>query len=417
MLDTVIPMPRLLEVDRVDIAAPATLVWERIRHADLPQSSLVRALFAIRTVPARLRGEVSASALRLDDFCPVPERPGFAILDEEQGREVVVGAIGKVWQTDIPFVHVGSADEFARFDASGFVKVAWAIRALPLDKSSTRVEIEVRVTATDERSWRRFRRYFRLIGPGSHFIRRSLLRSLQQEFEPKHGDAPRDVVEGLGGMARIAWHALTPFRRKARSHWGLDEATAARELPGDELVPEPLWSYTHGVEIDAPAPQVWAWVAQVGANRGGFYSYQWLENVAGCALQNADTQHPEWRVTLGDALLLHPQMPPLRVVSCDDGHYFVAYGAADEEARARGRAWTSGSWLFLVEPLSGQKTRLISRYRAACSNDLATRLAFGPALIEPISFAMDRRMLLGIKERAQRAPKTPTRADHHAINS
>ena len=64
----------------------------------------------------------------------------------------------------------------------------------------------------------------------------------------------------------------------------------------------------------------------------------------------------------------------------------------------------SCSWLFLVEPIGDRRSRLISRYRADCSSDLPTRLAFGPTLLEAVSFAMDRRMLLGVKERAERQP-------------
>jgi hypothetical protein len=60
------------------------------------------------------------------------------------------------------------------------------------------------------------------------------------------------------------------------------------------------------------------------------------------------------------------------------------------------------SWLFAVEPLPAGGTRLLTRYRVACSADVATRLALGPALLEPIGFAMDRRMLLGVKERVER---------------
>lgn len=106
-------------------------------------------------------------------------------------------------------------------------------------------------------------------------------------------------------------------------------------------------SGTHGVEIDAPAAAVWPWIAQIGADKGGFYSYQWLENLAGCDVRNAERVHPEWEVKVGDGLRLHPEMPAIPVV------------------------------------------------------DVATRLAYGVA-IEPIGFAMDRRMLLGVKERAER---------------
>jgi hypothetical protein len=83
----------------------------------------------------------------------------------------------------------------------------------------------------------------------------------------------------------------------------------------------------------------------------------------------------------------------------------VAHASADERARALGQPWTSVSWLFYTEALGDHRCRFLSRYRADCSGDLTTRLAFGPSLLEPVSFAMDRRMLLGVKERAERAER------------
>jgi hypothetical protein len=92
----------------------------------------------------------------------------------------------------------------------------------------------------------------------------------------------RGVLEGLAGIGVMAGALVTPGRRARRARWGLDAATAARGLPGDALVPAPRSHWTHGVEIDALAEEVWPWVAQVGADRGGFYSYEWLENLVGC---------------------------------------------------------------------------------------------------------------------------------------
>jgi hypothetical protein len=80
----------------------------------------------------------------------------------------------------------------------------------------------------------------------------------------------------------------------------------------------------------------------------------------------------------------------------------LAFGAPDEEARAAGRPWAAASWLLLTEALEPGCTRMVSRYRSAGSDDLRTRLAMGPALMEPIGFAMDRRMLHGIRRRAER---------------
>jgi hypothetical protein len=112
--------------------------------------------------------------------------------------------------------------------------------------------------------------------------------------------------------------------------------------------------------------------------------------------------HPEWAHKAGDGLILHPKMPPLRVVSVTRGRSIVAFAAPDEAARAEGRPWASATWAFLVEPLGPARCRVVSRFRSACSDDLATRLVQGPALLEPVGFAMDRRMLLGIRERVLR---------------
>jgi hypothetical protein len=587
MLDDLIPTPRLVEVDRIEVAAPPEQVWELVRHGDLNRSPLIQALFWLRSLPGRLHGHRDPSSIRIDDLKSTPEKPGFQVLAEAPPHEFSVGAIGKVWHPEIPFEHVANAAEYAAFRAPGFVKVAWSMRVLPYGEHCSRIELEVRVDATDNDSWHKFERYFRLIGPGSHFIRRVLLSSLAAElgtpasqeaslplpgdellpdpaaqvtegitilaeperiwpwllqmgcrragyysvdwldnagvrssrelvpeltqlsvgqvipaspagddgFEvleieparalvlgglydagasrqlpfhsprpqqywhvtwafvlerldqnstrlhvrarasfPKSGklqaawirpvhhfmqsrmlkhlaarvegrlprDDLRDLASGVAGAALMLVHLATPFLRSARKHWGLTEEEAERPLPGDQLVPEPLWSWTHGVEIDAPPDRVWRWVAQLGADRAGFYSYQWLENLAGCALSNADAVHPEWELRKGEELVLHPKVPPLRIAELERGHYFVAHAPVDGLSRAAGKPWAEASWLFMVEPLPNGRSRLISRYRMACSADLATRLAFGPVLIEPISFAMDRRLLLGIKERTER---------------
>ncbi|HEX7185645.1 MAG TPA: hypothetical protein VF756_27720, partial [Thermoanaerobaculia bacterium] len=128
-------------------------------------------------------GERAAGAsLCMADLVSSPEHPGFQILVDEPPHEVAVGAIGKVWHLEIPFVHLANAEAFSAFTEAGFVKVAWAIRLSPLGESDTRVTLELRVDATDDRSWKKFRRYFRIIGPGSHFIRRSLLAQLVREL-------------------------------------------------------------------------------------------------------------------------------------------------------------------------------------------------------------------------------------------
>ena len=570
---------------------------QQLPHGGLARAPFVKALFELRTLPDRLHGRREELRLRLDDLVSTPERPGFQILAEEPGREVAVGAIGKVWHLEIPFVHLADARAFAAFAEEDFVKVAWAIRVTPLGERDTLVEFELRVDATDEEAWLKFRRYFALIGPFSRFIRHGVLASLKRELgEPErlenerslpgderlpdataqltHGitiaatperiwpwlvqlgcgragfyavdaldnagvrsareihpelqelevgrilpatpdgtegfevlaiDAPNalilgglhdkadgrqipfsaqrprefwqmtwafvlerltpertrvhvrvraafssggrrhvllltpvhrfmqtamlehlaarvegresrddlaDAVEGVEGAAIMTFALLTPLGRAGRRHFGVDAATAARAYPGDTLVPDPLWDWTHGVEIEAPAASVWPWIAQIGADRAGFYSYQSLENLVGCNVRNAEAVHPEWAARVGDELALHPdpKVPRLRIVAAEPERYLLAYGAPDERRRDRGESWSTASWLFFIEPLGARRCRLISRYRVACSGDFSTRIAFGPAVLEPVGFAMDRRMLLGVKERAELLEKR--RSDH-----
>jgi hypothetical protein len=179
-LDRFIPSPRLCEIDQVEVNCSIDRAWTAVRHVDMARSPIVRGLFALRTLPQRLRGRTAAAeSLRIDDI--TANADGFRILDERPGESVTVAAIGKVWQLNIPFVQV-PPDRFAAFDEPGWVKVAWQLRCEALATALTRIAVEVRVSATDEASWRRFKRYFRFIGPFSRFIRRHVLAMLAQEL-------------------------------------------------------------------------------------------------------------------------------------------------------------------------------------------------------------------------------------------
>jgi hypothetical protein len=227
-------------------------------------------------------------------------------------------------------------------------------------------------------------------------MQRVQLRNLGRRAEGRARTGWRDVAAGVGGVAVMAAAAATPWRRPARGTAGAGPVRAARTHHGDELVPDPRWGWTHAATVDAPAGEVWPWIAQIGADRAGFYSYTWLENVAGCDIRDAERVHPEWQARPGDPLVLHPKAPSLTVADVAEGRHLLAHGPADEAARAAGRPWAAATWLLAVEPAGDGRSRV-----CACSDDLATRLAMGPALLEPVSYAMDRRMLRGIARRAR----------------
>lgn len=176
-----LPNPHRTEVDRISVKAPPAVAWEAARHFDMASIPWVRFLFDLRTLPERLLGRIPQDAdRRLGVDQVVAGGTGFMMLEERPGEEVVVGAIGQFWHLNIPFADV-SPEDFRNFAEPGWGKLAWAIIVEPQNGGSG-ISVELRITATDEASWRRFRRYFRLIGPWSRLIRRSVLKRLERSL-------------------------------------------------------------------------------------------------------------------------------------------------------------------------------------------------------------------------------------------
>jgi hypothetical protein len=208
------------------------------------------------------------------------------------------------------------------------------------------------------------------------------------------------------GAGLIAWNLVaTPFVGRRRLRWGTVGAEATDPLPGDELVPEPKWSYTLGVAVDASPEAVWPWIAQIGQGRGGFYTYQTLENMLGCRIANTmevlpDYQHP----AIGDDIFLHPTAPPMRIEIVDPPTALVLSGSpADIRAE---ESWGASTWQFVITSGSNGGSRLLTRGRYDYSPGWKTRLAFGRFPIEAVSFVMSRKMMLEIKRLAER--RTPS---------
>lgn len=180
--------------------------------------------------------------------------------------------------------------------------------------------------------------------------------------------------------------------------WGATPSELKKSLPGDEIVRQPMSECTRAITIDAPPGKVWPWIAQIGQGRGGFYSYTWLENLAGCQIVNADRIHPEWQdPKAGDVVRLHPTAPPVPVSLVQPG-YALVLGALAGPAMP---GFPSVSWAFILEPAGVEQTRLLVRWRSSFQPTAGQYLTNKYAL-EPIHFIMERRMMTGIKERAER---------------
>ena len=210
------------------------------------------------------------------------------------------------------------------------------------------------------------------------------------------------ILAALEGAALVVWHLLaTPFIGRSRLRWGTVGTEAADPLPGDEFVPEPKWTYTLAVGVNAPPEAVWPWIAQIGQKRGGFYTYETLENLAGCKITNTtkilpEHQHP----TLGGEIYLHPTAPPMRIKIVDPPQALVLFGSpADLESE---ESWGISTWQFVVKPGRGGTCRFLTRGRSDYTPGWKTRLAFGRFPIEAITFVMSRKMMLEIKRLAER---------------
>jgi len=187
--------------------------------------------------------------------------------------------------------------------------------------------------------------------------------------------------------AALLWLAYALALRRLILNWGATREEVAARLPGDELLPDADRTATRAISIAAPPAAVWPWIVQIGPRpRGGAYTYDWIENLLGLDMHSADRILDEFqRPRLGERISLGPNEMVVAVL---------------EPERAFG--WLSGDgnwlWTFTLEP-AGAGTRLISRnsYRLPT---LAARVGMVP--MEPGSLLMERRMLAGIRDRAER---------------
>ena len=183
---------------------------------------------------------------------------------------------------------------------------------------------------------------------------------------------------------------------------------ANRVFPGDELVAHPQSQFTHAVEINAPIEAVWPWVAQIGQGRGGFYSYEALENITGMNIYNSDEVLPEFQdPEIGDIIPFSPE-DGYPLVICESGRSMAIETCFDlddnvlyDPALASPENYFHLTWLWHIEPTTEHRSRFFSRNRLEYSKSIKNKVIFG-LLMEPIVFAMDRKMCLGIKRRAEK---------------
>jgi hypothetical protein len=208
------------------------------------------------------------------------------------------------------------------------------------------------------------------------------------------------------------------------SRWGATDTEAEQVLPGDELVPNPALVTTKAVTINALPEAVYPWLLQLGVDRGGMYSYLWVENwLLRLNVQNSDEIRPEWQnMQVGDFIRFTPPGyalnpgPGFYVMALEPNRALVAcFGIENQPVDCSNGA----TWQFVLEPQEGSTTRLLLRTRSASpgaaigmpgTKDSAMAMLTGK-LASIFPFYMERKMLLNIKEQAEKS------AARHVLSS
>jgi hypothetical protein len=191
----------------------------------------------------------------------------------------------------------------------------------------------------------------------------------------------------VGILGVVAIVLLMPWMDR----WGATQDEISGSFTGDELVPSPRITYTRAISINAKPKEIYPWIVQLGAEKGGMYSYSWFEtNILQCELINADRIHEEWQnLRVGDPMKMCPGTfgPPPYEIAILKPNQAIVMGHKENGS------WIE-AWQFNLVPQNDGTTRLVIRSRSAAQGLLWD-------IIRPGEFIMMRGMMLGIKERAE----------------
>jgi hypothetical protein len=180
---------------------------------------------------------------------------------------------------------------------------------------------------------------------------------------------------------------LTPWMDR----WSTIPEERTQKFPGDVFVINPARTTNRGITINAPVQKIYPWILQIGADKSGMYSYAWLENLVGCKMAKDETIHSEWQnLVSGDLMKMcgGDFAPPPYIVAEILPNHAVTFGHKTDES------WEE-SWQFVLIPQTDGTTRLVTR--------TSTNMIGGMwEIVRPISFVMERKMLLTIKDLSER---------------
>jgi hypothetical protein len=206
----------------------------------------------------------------------------------------------------------------------------------------------------------------------------------------------REIVHVIEDLPRFA---TAPLYRHWHQHWGASPEEISAPMPGDDLIAGAPYQATRAITIDAPPHAVWPWLVQVGCLRAGWYSNDLLDNLT----------HPSAEQIIPDLQELHiGQWVPMSPTPSDTTAFKVA---AFEPNRSLVWAQPMSTWAWTLTPADPGTTRLVTRLRIRYEWRHPVSAVLSLVLNEFGDFPMMRRMLLGIKRRAEGSslPAAPDR--------
>jgi hypothetical protein len=214
---------------------------------------------------------------------------------------------------------------------------------------------------------------------------------------PTRAGTARTVALVLDTLTAVPWFLLTPLVRPWHLRWGATAAEVHGSMPGDEAVRRAQFIATRAITIDAPPARVWPWIVQLGYGRAGFYTYDLIDNAGQPSAERVleEYQHP----AAGDLMPMFRELHGLAIAytvtafETDTWMVWVHRPTPAEEP--------DSTWTWRLTPLPGGGTRLVTRMKQDYRWETPGLAFFNFILMEMGDFAMERRMLKGIKRRAE----------------